>query len=36
MPFKCPHPWKSLAALGEMTNILKVFSNRVLQHPSNA
>jgi hypothetical protein len=27
--FKCPHRWKSLAALGEVTDILKVLSNHV-------
>ena len=27
--FGCPHWWKSLAAVGEVTDILKVFSNFV-------
>jgi len=32
---KYPLPCKSLAALGEVTDILKVFSYYVLQHTGN-
>jgi len=36
MHFKCPQQGKSLATSGEVTDILKVFLNHVLQCPGNA
>jgi len=29
VPLKCPNRWQSQAALGEMTAVLKIFSNLV-------